>query len=203
MPQLGISLVLASASPQRREIMERLGLDFEVRPAQIDELRDGDPESVARGNSLRKARAAAEQKQGDELIIGADTVVAIDRQIFGKPASEADARATIMTLSGREHSVTGGLSVISGDFECVQCCVTHVTFRELDRKLIDWYIGTGEWRERAGSYAIQGRGAALVEKIDGDYLNVVGLPLALLLETVPGLLLGSGLAFCSRAKCKT
>lgn len=189
MPRPGGSLVLASASPQRREIMERLGLDFEVRPAQIDELQDGDPESVARGNSLRKARAAAEQREGDELIIGVDTVVAIDRQIFGKPVSEDDARATIMTLSGREHSVMGGLSVISGDSECVHCCVTHVTFCELDKKLVDWYIGTGEWRERAGSYAIQGRGAALVEKIEGDYLNVVGLPLALLLETVPGLLL--------------
>ncbi len=188
MSRPGGSLVLASASPQRREIMERLGLDFEVRPAQIDELQDGDPESVARGNSLRKVRAAAEQGEGDELIIGVDTVVAVDHQIFGKPESEDDARATIMTLSGREHSVMGGLSVISGSSECVHCCVTHVTFRELDRKLIDWYMDTGEWRERAGSYAIQGRGAALVEKIEGDYLNVVGLPLALLLKTVPGLL---------------
>ncbi len=182
------SIVLASESPQRREIMGRLGLDFQVKPVEIAELTEGDPRTVAQENSLLKARAAADLMPDSELILGVDTLVAVGRRIFGKPSLEADASATIEALSGIEHTVISGLSVVDSGNARSHVCTTKVAFRKLDRRLIDWYVGTGEWRDRAGGYAIQERGIALVESIEGDYLNVVGLPVALLLEMVPDIL---------------
>jgi septum formation protein len=180
-------LVLASASPQRRAILERLGLVFEVRPTGVQELADGDPEGVAIENALRKARAAADPKR-DELVLAVDTLVELGGRIYGKPLDESAARETLQTLAGATHTVIGGLALLDGGGERTALTLTSVSFRELASSTIDWYLATGEWRGRAGGYAIQGAGAALVREIAGDYENVVGLPLAALLDLCPALL---------------
>jgi septum formation protein len=124
------------------------------------------------------------------VVLGVDTVVAIGTRLYGKPADEADAGATLQALSGRAHAVVSGVCVIDAGRTRTSAATTIVEFRRLDERLIDWYVGSGEWRERAGGYAIQGRGAALVARIEGDYSNVVGLPVSALLDLVPGLLGG-------------
>jgi septum formation protein len=174
-------LTLASASPQRRAILEQLGVAFVVRPSDAQELSEGDPREVALENARRKASAVA-----GELVLGVDTLVALDGRIYGKPADEDHARATLRTLAGRTHEVVSGIALRPGDRTAV--AVTDVSFREMDDGWIDWYVQTGEWRGRAGGYAIQGRGAALVREIRGDYLNVVGLPVPALLDLLPDLL---------------
>ncbi len=180
-------LVLASASPQRRAILARLGVEFEVRPSGVAELEAGEPELVALENALRKARAVSDPTRG-ELVLGVDTLVALDGRIFGKPADARQARRTLTALAGRTHTVLGGVALIDGGRERTAVARTAVRFRQLEPATIDRYLATGEWRERAGAYAIQGVGAALVRGIEGDYENVVGLPLALLLDLHPGLL---------------
>jgi septum formation protein len=180
-------LVLASGSPQRRAILGDLGLDFDVRASDVAEEEDGAPRVVASENALRKALAVASDAP-DDVVIGCDTLVATDGvAIWGKPADADDARRTLRHLSGRTHEVVSGLAVVQRGDVRAATEVTQVTFRELDERTIDWYISTGEWDGRAGGYAIQGRGAVLVRRIEGDYLNVVGLPVAALLELCPGL----------------
>ena len=148
-----------------------------MRPANVPELADGDPEEVAVENARRKAQAVE-----GALVLGVDTVVALDGAIYGKPRDEAHARWTLAALSGATHQVISGLALVrDGDLRTASA-VTDVTFRDLNGSLIDWYLAAGEWRERAGGYAIQGRGAALVRAIRGDYLNVVGLPATALLD---------------------
>jgi septum formation protein len=181
----GRRIVLASRSPQRRAILNQLGVAFEAVPAEIDELTDGEPLAVALENARRKAAAV-----GGEFVLGVDTIVSLDGQIYGKPEDPAHARRSLEALSGRTHTVVSGLCVLDGGEERSATAETAVSFRNVGRELIDWYLACGEWRERAGGYAIQGRGAALVESISGDYLNVVGLPVALLLELCPDLLTG-------------
>lgn len=179
-------LVLASASPQRRALLTQLGIAFEVRPADVEELTTGEPEQTALENARRKADAIA-AALGSGLprrVLGVDTVVALDGELFGKPADERAAAATLTRLAGRTHRVVSGL-VLRPDGERVAS--TAVTFRVLDRGQIDRYVATGEWRGRAGGYAIQERGAGLVERIEGDYSNVVGLPVAALLHLAPDL----------------
>jgi len=177
-------LTLASASPQRRAILEQLGIGFEVRPTGVEELAAGDPEQVAAENARRKALAAA-----GALVLGADTDVALDGEILGKPADARQARAFLERLSGRTHRVVGAIALAEhGRLVAEAVELTSVRFRTLDAPTIDWYVDTGEWRGCAGGYAIQGRGTALVAAIEGDYLNVVGLPLARLLELRPELL---------------
>jgi septum formation protein len=180
-------LILASASPQRRAILARLGVAFEVRPTGVPELADGDPEAVAIENALRKARAAADPER-DELVLAVDTLVELDGCIYGKPPGESAARQTLQALAGATHTVISGLALLDGSGERIALARTSVSFRELEPSTIDWYLATGEWRERAGGYAIQGAGAALVREICGDYENVVGLPLAALLDMYPALL---------------
>jgi septum formation protein len=172
-----------------------LGVSFTVRPTHVAEIERGEPEQVAVQNALRKARAAyatpsGSGVQGDtgETVLGCDTLVALEGQIYGKPADENDARATLRTLSGRTHAVFSGLAVLSEGHEQVALVRTEVEFREYDERLIDWYVALQEWRGRAGGYAIQGAGAVLVREIHGDYENVVGLPLATLLDMCPELL---------------
>jgi septum formation protein len=178
------ALFLASRSPQRRAILEQLGIPFEVRAQDVEELTSGDPELVVLENARRKARAAL----GDEApVLGVDTEVLIDGDLLGKAPGEAEARDFLRRLSGRTHSVLSGLVLLAGGIERAGVATTHVTFRTLSDSLIDWYARTGEWRDRAGAYAIQGHGAALVERIDGDYWNVVGLPVPLLLDLAPEL----------------
>jgi septum formation protein len=149
---------------------------FAVRPSDAPELSEGDPHVVALENARRK-RAATVAEPG-EHVLAVDTLVALDGVIYGKPADADEARVTLRALGGRTHEVISG--VVLDDHATL--AVTHVTFRPLDDAWLDWYVTAEEWRERAGGYAIQGRGAALVHAIDGDYLNVVGLPVAALLD---------------------
>jgi nucleoside triphosphate pyrophosphatase len=179
--------VLASASPQRREILERLGVPFTVRPAHVRELKRGEPERVAAANALRKARAAS-RAPAEEVVIACDTIVCVEGVIHGKPSDERAARALLKALSGATHEVLSGLVLLTPGGERSAITRTAVTFRELDDGLLDWYLARGEWRGRAGGYAIQAAGAALVRAVDGDYENVVGLPLASLLDIYPELL---------------
>jgi septum formation protein len=182
-------LVLASASPQRRAILEQLGVPFEVRPADVQETAVGDPETVARDNALLKATVVAELSPG-RTVLGVDTLVTLEGEIFGKPATLEAAAATLARLQGREHAVLSGIAVCDERDGVprtrVQC--TLVRFAPLTPAQIGVYVATGEWRGRAGAYAIQGRGAALVEGIVGDYLNVVGLPVPALRELLPAFL---------------
>ena len=182
-------LILASRSPQRRAILDQLGIPFEVAVSDIEELVEGPPGEVAAENAYRKAAAAA-TTAGARLVLGVDTIVTLGGRIYGKPVDAEDARKTLRALGGRSHAVMSGLCLIEPDRGRVRTAVstTIVAFRALDERLIDWYVATGEWTGRAGGYAIQGQGASLVRSIDGDYLNVVGLPVATLLELAPELL---------------
>jgi septum formation protein len=176
-----------------------------VCPTDVEELDRGDPGEVALENALRKARAGQRLVAGAtradgttgadvggaaELVLGCDTLVALDRSIYGKPRDELDARATLRALSGATHEVLSGLALLSGGGAPERTAVvrTAVTFRELGEEMLDWYLARGEWRGRAGGYAIQGAGAALVRGVEGDYENVVGLPLTALLDICPELL---------------
>lgn len=183
-------LVLASGSPQRRAILGDLGLEFEVRASDVAEEDEGAPRVVASENALRKALAVADAAgpDADELVLGCDTLVATELEIWGKPPNAAAARETLRRLSGRTHEVVSGLALVQRGDVRAATEITRVTFRALDERTIDWYVATGEWDGRAGGYAIQGRGAVLIKRIEGDYLNVVGLPVAALLELQPQLL---------------
>jgi septum formation protein len=180
-------LILASRSPQRRAILEVLGMAFRVVAPDVEELEQGPPEEVAIENAYRKAAAVAKDTAG-ETVLGVDTVVSIGTRTYGKPRDAEQARETLRALSGRGHAVISGLCLIEHGRPRTALARTLVEVRALSDELIDWYLETGEWYERAGGYAIQGRGAALVTAIEGDYLNVVGLPVATLLELAPGLL---------------
>jgi len=176
-----VGLVLASRSPQRRAILAQLGIAFEVVAVDVEEICAGDAVEVARANALSKALAGAARRPG-ETILGVDTVVVLDGEIFGKPPSAEHAEATLKQLSGRTHEVVSGLALLGSRNPHVVHEVTKVTFRELPGDLVRRYVKTGEWAGRAGGYAIQEQGAALVRSISGDYLNVVGLPLGALLD---------------------
>ncbi len=185
-------LVLASRSPQRRAILQRLGVAFTVRATDVPELTEGDPVRVARDNALRKARAAL-RPGAAETVLGCDTIVTLDGVIYGKPPDAPAARATLMALGGRTHEVISGIALLLADgrsevVERAAVARTQVTFRAIDEELLDWYVGTEEWRGRSGGYAIQGAGEKLAEKIDGEVENVVGLPVAALLDVYPELL---------------
>ena len=190
-------LVLASRSPQRREILTQLGIEFTVVPANVEELGEGEPGPVVVENACRKARAVGARRPGGAghgaAVLGVDTAVVLDGTIYGKPAGEAEARASLERLSGREHAVWSGIALLGTDGgERTAAAVTTVRFRTLERAWIDWYLSTGEWRERAGGYAIQGLGSALVERVEGDFWNVVGLPVYELVRLAPELFLHAG-----------
>ena len=179
-------LVLASRSPQRRAILEQLGVDFTVVSADVEEDARGEPRQVVVENALRKARAVA-ASAGEGRVLGVDTEVVLDGRVFGKPADEDEAATLLRRLSGRTHEVWSGIALCSNGEERTASALTRVRFRRLEEPDIRWYLDSGEWRERAGGYAIQGRGAALVESIEGDFWNVVGLPVAELLQLAPDL----------------
>jgi septum formation protein len=176
-------LTLASASPQRRAILEQLGVRFRVVVPDVEELTDGDPATVVVENARRKARAVEWPR-----VLGVDTAVVLDGRLFGKPVDEGEAETFLRRLSGRTHQVWSGICLQEGGSERSAAAVTRVRFRLLEAADLAWYLASGEWRERAGGYAIQGRGAALVAEIDGDYWNVVGLPVACLVRLAPHLL---------------
>jgi septum formation protein len=167
-------ILLASVSPQRRAILEQLGLPFVVVPPRFDEVA-GDPVANAAG----KARSV---EGGDQPVLGVDTVVVSGEGALGKPASPAEAESMLERLAGTTHEVVSGLCLRTQAWEELHSETTRVTFRELTARDLAHYVGSGEWEGRAGGYAIQGLGASLVERIEGDYLNVVGLPAALLVR---------------------
>jgi septum formation protein len=160
---------------------------FRAVAVEVDEVEEGDPREVARGNAVRKARVALTGARPADTVLGADTVVALAGRILPKPRDAEQARAWLRSLSGREHLVVSAICVAAGGAEREAASGTMVRFRPLTEAEIDWYVGTREWRGKAGGYAIQGRGAALVEAISGDYWTVVGLPVPALLA-----LLGAG-----------
>jgi septum formation protein len=179
-----------------------LGVPFTVRPTDVAELTHGaDPGAVAVENALRKAQAAW-RPRAREALLGCDTIVVLDGVIYGKPADAAAARRTLAALGGRTHEVLSGLALLlpaqdgtqtragapeRGLVRRTALARTRVTFRALDAPLLDWYVGTGEWRGRSGGYAIQGAGAALAVAVEGEEENVVGLPLMTLRELYPEL----------------
>jgi nucleoside triphosphate pyrophosphatase len=184
--------LLASTSPQRRAILEQLGLPFDVvAPAYVEhDPPDADAVGLVREHALGKARSIAAQA-GDRPVLAVDTAVSLGGVIFGKPADATDAQRMLEALAGETHVVVSGLCLLAPGWELVDHDSTHVAFRELTPRDLASNLAHGEWEGRAGAYAIQGRGAALVERIEGDYLNVVGLPAALLVrllaERFPGL----------------
>jgi len=167
-------LVLASQSPQRRAILEQLGIPFDVVLPRYEE-RGEDPVEHAAG----KARSV---ESGERPVLGVDTIVACDGRVLGKPGDVGEAEQMLETLAGRTHEVVSGLCLRTAAWEELHSDTTRVTFRPLTPRDIASYLTTHEWQNRAGGYAIQGLGAALVERIEGDYLNVVGLPAALLIR---------------------
>lgn len=182
-------VLLASASPRRRALLEALGVEFAAFDPGVEEFAAGDPAEVVVANALLKARAGREHSGGGTaIVIGADTDVVIDGEILGKPRDERAARAMLMRLSGREHAVHGGVAVLGpGDRERTAHAVTTVRFAELPPSALDAYLATDAWRGFAGGYAVQGLGSMLVEAIDGDLANVIGLPIAELLALAPEL----------------
>ncbi len=170
-------LILASTSPQRRAILTQLGVPFEVVAPAYDEETGTDP--------LERAAGKARSVDGGECpVLGVDTEVLLDGELLGKPANATEAEAMLEALAGRTHEVVSGLCLRTPAWEDLHEATTLVTFRPLTPRDLARYISTGEWEGRAGAYAIQGLGAALVERIDGDFLNVVGLPAALLVEVL-------------------
>ncbi|HET7758579.1 MAG TPA: Maf family protein, partial [Gaiellaceae bacterium] len=167
-------LILASTSPRRRQILEQLRIPFDVVPPAYEET-EGDPVAHALGKARSVAGVA-----GDRPVLGCDTEVLCGGRVYGKPGTEAEAEEMLDSLGGKTHEVVSGLVLLTPAWEEVHREVTCVTFRPLDARELAHYVASGEWEGRAGGYAIQGLGASLVERIEGDYLNVVGLPAALL-----------------------
>lgn len=177
-----MKVILASASPRRLALLAQLGIEAQVQPADFAEAGGSaaEAEQVALCNASGKCKAVA-SLTGDALpVIAADTIVVIDKEIMGKPADAAEARAMLQRLSGRTHQVMTGVAVCYAGRSLERVCVTDVTFRRLREQEIAAYVATGEPLDKAGAYGIQGRGAVLVEQIHGCYNNVVGLPLTML-----------------------
>jgi septum formation protein len=170
-----LPLVLASTSPQRRAILEQLRIPFEVVAPDFEEVDGTSPLERAAG----KARSV---DGGERPVLGVDTEVLFGGELLGKPTGEGEAEAMLEALSGRTHEVVSGLCLRTPAWEELHEATTHVTFRELTPRDLGHYVAAGEWEGRAGAYAIQGLGASLVERIEGDFLNVVGLPAALLVR---------------------
>ena len=176
-------VILASASPRRREILSTFGVQFEILPANADE-RSGiaDPVALVRELALRKARAVREilRARGEwnagALIIASDTVVENEGEILGNPKNDADAARMLRGLSGKTHRVVSGVALLCGERETAGADSTAVHFAPMSEKDIEWYVRSGEPRDKAGAYAVQGLAALFIKGIEGDYFNVVGLP---------------------------
>lgn len=176
-----MSIILASGSPRRKELLEMLGVkELKILPAKGEECppENAGPAETVKALSLQKAREVAALYAGeDDIVVAADTIVWFDGRICGKPHSEADAVRMLTELSGNTHEVYTGVAVIKGETVVSECEVSRVHFRELDAREIAAYVATGEPLDKAGSYGAQGKGALFVRGIDGDFFNVMGLPL--------------------------
>ena len=173
-------LILASASPRRAELLRAAGYAFEVVVAAVDEsIRDGEaPSLYVRRVAAEKSAAAIQSVDGDVIVLGADTTVVVDGEILAKPRDDADAGAMMRRIAGRVHEVLTGVSLRRGGFELGRVETTRVHVAPLSDQDIAWYVATGEGRDKAGAYAIQGVASRFIPRIDGSYSNVVGLPVA-------------------------
>lgn len=174
-----MNIILASGSPRRRQLLEQLGLSFTVQSSDVDEsVAPGlSPAAMVEQLSLRKGQAVAGSVGPDSLVLAADTVVALGDAILGKPRDRAEALSMLTSLSGKTHQVYTGVTLLGGGRRVTEHETTAVTFRSLSREEIGAYVDTGEPMDKAGAYGIQGYGALLVERLEGDYFNVMGLPL--------------------------
>ena len=178
-------LLLASTSPQRRNILEQLGVPFEVVAPEYEEHDppQADAVELVKEHALGKARSVADRADG-RPVLGVDTAVVLGGRLYGKPKTAEEAAEILDALGGNTHLVVSGLALITPGWELIDHMATRVTFRPLTPRDIAMYVASGEWEGRAGAYAIQGLGAALVQSIEGDYLNVVGLPAGLLVSVL-------------------
>jgi septum formation protein len=176
-------IILASASPRRKELLEKIGLKFEVEPSDYaEDMRSGlSPDELARAISLGKARAVA-RKHKNAIVIAADTFIVFRGKIMGKPGTETEARKMLMGLRGKPHSVITGFTIMDTDKVLTKSVETVVYIKNLTPEEVDAYVKSGEPLDKAGAYAIQGLGSVIVERIEGDYFNVIGLPLSALAE---------------------
>ena len=175
-----MAVILASQSPRRRELLERMGIsDFLIRPAQGEEIFDPSltPAQLVEALSRQKAEEISAGAGPEDIVIAADTVVSVDGRVLGKPRDEAEAAGMLSALSGREHTVYTGVTVRRGCRTITDTVVTHVWFRPLSQQEIAAYVATGEPMDKAGAYGIQGLAGLFVERLDGDYYNVMGLPI--------------------------
>jgi septum formation protein len=176
------TVILASASPRRHELLTRIGVPFTVRAPDIDESPENGEMPVDYVRRVASAKAAAVAAATDELVIAADTTVDLEMQILGKPVDGRDAESMLRRLSGRTHRVHTGVTVRRNGQELAEVCTTLVTLVALDEAAIQWYVSTGEPMGKAGAYALQGAGAALVESVHGSVSNVIGLPMHVVIE---------------------
>ncbi len=179
MNRMAHSLILASASPRRRELIACTGIPFQVITADAEEIKTGEPENLVMENAYRKARAVW-LRHPDSVILGADTIVYQDGAVLGKPKDQEDAKAMLRSLSGAWHTVYTGVCVMTPDGKAdTRCDASHVQFVPLTDAEIYWYIATGEPMDKAGAYAVQGRAGMYVSRIEGSSSNVIGLPMHL------------------------
>jgi septum formation protein len=192
-----LRLILASGSPRRREILSALRIPFEVVVPELEELSEGVPEEVVVENARRKAAAGLSAVGADvqgAIALGVDTEVVLDGRLLGKAGDRAEARERLEALASRTHTVLSGIVLCAAapageePVERSGVARSEVTFRKLDRTTVEAYLASGEWHDRAGAYAIQGLGSILVERLEGDFSNVIGLPVRLLLDLAPELL---------------
>lgn len=171
-----MQLILASQSPRRKELLELFHIPFQIRSADIDETMDPEKPACEEVARVSREKALATPRDEEDVVIAADTIVVCSGQVLGKPRDEADAFRMLRLLSGRDHQVMTGVTVLRGDKELVHTEITDIHFRHLSDKEIRRYIQTGEPMDKAGSYGIQGGAALFAEKMAGDYYNVMGLP---------------------------
>ena len=187
-----MELILASQSPRRKELLGLFHIPFAVRVADIDETMDETKPPFDEVARVSRLKAEAVEREKDDVVIAADTIVVCEGKVLGKPRTEADAKEILALLSGRDHQVMTGMTVLRGETALTCTEVTDIHFRELSRREIEAYVASGEPMDKAGSYGIQGGAALFVDKLVGDYYNVMGLPVCklwqLLAQIAPELL---------------
>ena len=178
-------LILASQSPRRKELLSQVGVVFTVITAEVEETKEGTAPQIAVTNAVRKAECVA-KSYPDQAVLGADTVVCVDREVFGKPSDREEAVRMLTSLSGRWHQVYTGVALCDGGTTKTACCKTDVHFVQMTEAEIRNYVDTGEPFGKAGAYAIQGRAGYYIDRIEGSFSNVIGLPLTDVREMLSG-----------------